>query len=483
MNARRVHRAPLYPSFTFSSSLCLCEQSSLDSEVHLFRLRTVETFLASGTPLQRMQYFRPLLERNGLSLSDHSHMRTYVPKIEAMEISILKKEINNQWLSVAFDGTSRMGEAINITGRWCSADFKLQHRLLHFVTTKHHLKGPQFASLITRVLCTNLSINPDHIIGFSRDSVSVNGAACRMLCEATFGNAENFLCICHTLNNTGEEIKFHTLEAFMTPWLELVGGRHPHHGAKALWKEVVAPQRVPGFSNTRWHSKAEIQFVLAENFNRIPSFLQQLDAYGYGEQTRKKLHTFFDDHETTLKLKLELAAMLDVRQIVRTTYELEGERLEVMLVYRRVEELRAFGRALISNHGATVLPNLDGALRATAKLGVGSNISKYFEGYGYCDGKVTSVGMFDSTLYPGKQRKAFTVKYASDGTTEDLEEEELRPLLVVKDLPERANVVAGLAPAFEYLENRITGQCREPFQCDAMYEVCDDFRSLKCSVP
>lgn len=160
-----------------------------------------------------------------------------------------------------------------------------------------------------------------------------------------------------------------------------------------------------------------------------------------------------------------------MRRLVRTTYELEGDRLEIMLVYRRVEELRAFGRALKEDEGATVLPNLDGALRATAKLVVGTKVSKFFEGYGYCEGKIISSGLVDSTLYPGKERKAYTVKYFSDGTTEDLEEEELRPLLVVKDIPERADVVAGLVPAFDYLEKRITGQCEEPYKCDTMYEV------------
>ena len=49
-------------------------------------------------------------------------------------------------------------------------------------------------------------------------------------------------------------------------------------------------------------------------------------------------------------LGLELAAILDVRIIVRTTYALEGDRLEILLVFRRIEELRALGRALASNH-------------------------------------------------------------------------------------------------------------------------------------
>ena len=50
--------------------------------------------------------------------------------------------------------------------------------------------------------------------------------------------------------------------------------------------------------------------------------------------------------------------MLDVRVLVRTTYALEGDRLEILLVPRRVEELRALGRALAANQDG-VLPNVD----------------------------------------------------------------------------------------------------------------------------
>lgn len=440
--------------------------------MHLFRLRTVEAFLMSGTPLHRLHFFRPIIERAGLSLTDVSHMRAYVPKIEDAEIQVLKKEIKGQFLCVSFDGTSRMGEAINITGRWCSTDFHLQHRLLRFITAKHHFKAPQFSSLITRVLCTDLSLQPEHVVCFSRDSVAVNGAACKLLCESTFWATENLLCICHTLNNAGGHLDLRTLNAFTTVWLDLVGGCHPHVGARDLWREAVAPQSVPGFSNTRWYSKAEIQFVIAENYGKLAVFMRRLDEYGYGDALRQKLHGFFDDHETEQKLKLEFAAMLDMRALVRTTYELEGDRLELLLVHQRIEELRAFGRSLVADEGATVLPNLDAALRSSVKLGVGSKVCKFFQGYGFCDGKVVKTDMCDSTLYPGQERNVYVVKYASDGSQEDLEEEEIRPLLVVKDMPARTGVVAGLIPAFEYLERRLRGECDAHYSCVSMYQVC-----------
>lgn len=45
-------------------------------------------------------------------------------------------------------------------------------------------------------------------------------------------------------------------------------------------------------------------------------------------------------------------------------------------------------------------------------------------------------------------------------------------MIVVKDLPERAAILEALAPAFEYLEKRLTGECEVNYNCAHMYEVC-----------
>ena len=170
----------------------------------------------------------------------------------------------------------------------------MEKRLLRFITAKLHKNHRQFAMTVTRVLCTELSVQPSQLVCISRDSVSVNGATCRLLTQSTFALAEDLLCISHTLSNVGERIQFNTLKEFFTPWLELVGGRNPHRGAQRLWRETVAPRKVSGYSNTRWYCSAEIQFVLAECFDQLPDFLSKLDALGYGDATRQKMHSVLD---------------------------------------------------------------------------------------------------------------------------------------------------------------------------------------------
>jgi hypothetical protein len=112
-----------------------CESmASATGDEMLYRYRVVETFLYSGVPLSKTDAFRPLLERAGVTLTGSQHLQAFLPKIESEEIELLIKELFEQYIAIAFDGTTRLGEALNITGRWCSADFYLRLRLLDFTT-------------------------------------------------------------------------------------------------------------------------------------------------------------------------------------------------------------------------------------------------------------------------------------------------------------------------------------------------------------
>jgi hypothetical protein len=278
--------------------------------------------------------------------------------------------------------------------------------------------------------------------------------------------------MCHTLNNMGQRLNFETLSAFMTPWLDLVGGQHPHMGAKAMWRIAVHPTRVPGFSNTRWYSKAEIEFVLGENFDKLNKFLKDLDAKEYGEATREKLHAILDQPDQAQHLELELAAMLDLRNLVRYTYELEGDRLEMLLVFDRVERLRAMGRSLSDpqQRGQGLLANVDAVLRRCAKLEVGLVLEKMFAGHGFFRGRVV-IELIDSTLQPGEEVTGYKVHYPDDNTHEDLEEVELRSVIYTLDMAERQRIIDCLVPAFEYLESRVLGTCDAQYSSKHVYQV------------
>jgi hypothetical protein len=163
---------------------------------------------------------------------------------------------------------------------------------------------------------------------------------------------------------------------------------------------------------------------------------------GIGDATTTKMKDLYTKKRA--QLCLEFAAMLDMRPLVLTTYEREGDRLELLLAYGRVETLRSLGRSL-GQEG--VLRNVEAVLRSSVKLEPGVKLRKNWpEHCGFFDGKVVSNAVdVDSTIMPGASAKAWKVKYDVDGTTEELEEIELRSLLIVSDmLPSRAPRSAAL---------------------------------------
>ena len=119
----------------------------------------------------------------------------------------------------------------------------------------------------------------------------------------------------------------------------------------------------------------------------------------------------------------------------------------------RIEELRSFGRAIKAKQDGC-LPNVDATLRKLMKLKKDVIIEKYYASHGVCTAKLVKTEKVASSLYPGQQRDAWKVKYTADGLEEHFEEEELRsgkegpvpaagdgkPVLVVRNLPERAKI-------------------------------------------
>ena len=104
--------------------------------------------------------------------------------------------------------------------------------------------------------------------------------------------------------------------------------------------------------------------------------------------------------------------------------------------FRKIEALRSLSRSLAQ---PDVLPNMeDAVLRNLCEIKPGTKVRKLWPQHGrYFDGVVKASVDVDSTVTPGTVAKAWTVKYTADNTEEDLEEVEIRKLVVVDGLPAR----------------------------------------------
>ncbi|KAK3279677.1 hypothetical protein CYMTET_12447 [Cymbomonas tetramitiformis] len=173
------------------------------------------------------------------------------------------------------------------------------------------------------------------------------------------------------------------------------------------------------FSNTRWWSKQEVENNIALNFGQLSRFLELLDSRGIGDATTKKLLSIYKSDP--LKLKVSFAAGLDgLLSMLKTTYELEGDRLEIVLAFRRIETLRAYGRQLLSvSENRGLLPNVDVVIRMSLEPTVGLAIKKEFAGHGVFLGKIMSIDKEDTGKW------WYQIEYG-DGDRETMDIEELR---------------------------------------------------------
>lgn len=102
-------------------------------EAHVDRYTITRGFAAAAVPLEKIDMLRPVLERPGTNLTDSSHLRKYIPKIESAELATIEAELKNDRGSLTIDGTRQNGEALAGVWRSCP-DLILEHRLVLFKT-------------------------------------------------------------------------------------------------------------------------------------------------------------------------------------------------------------------------------------------------------------------------------------------------------------------------------------------------------------
>ena len=87
--------------------------STLPAEMQIFHFEIVESFLSSGIPLAKVNVPRPLLGKHGHRLTSRSHINELIPAVLEKEKDKLKDELQVvKQVSVIFDGTARLGEAL-----------------------------------------------------------------------------------------------------------------------------------------------------------------------------------------------------------------------------------------------------------------------------------------------------------------------------------------------------------------------------------
>ena len=154
---------------------------NLTESTQVFRMKVASTFLHAGIPLNKLDVFRELLEENGYRLTDKRNMFDLIPFIHKHESDFISEEIKGKDLSVVFDGTTLLGEALAIGLRYVDDGWKINQRLVCLQIVVKSLTGKELARELTSVLSVQYNIGTQQLLAITKDRASVNEVAVRTL--------------------------------------------------------------------------------------------------------------------------------------------------------------------------------------------------------------------------------------------------------------------------------------------------------------
>ena len=125
---------------------------TLSRDVQVYHVKVVQTFLKAGVPLNKVDIFRDLLEENGTRLAGRRSLSDLVSFICEQEVAQILQEIAGRKVSVIFDGTTRLGEALVIVLRFVTDDWQITHRLIRLQLLAKSLAGEESARELISIL-------------------------------------------------------------------------------------------------------------------------------------------------------------------------------------------------------------------------------------------------------------------------------------------------------------------------------------------
>ena len=204
---------------------------SLPEAHKLWWLKVVTTFLKAGVPLMKIDQLRGLLEEHAYSLSDRRGMSDLIPFIQSEEKQKIKAELQGKKVSLIFDGTTRLGEALVVILRFVD-NFVIKQRLVRFLTLTKSLAGEEIARELINVLSVEYGIASERVLASMRDQASANGVAMRTI-QIVYPNMIIIGCYSHTIDLVGEKFRTPNLDGFIHLWVSLFA-HSPR--ARLFWK-------------------------------------------------------------------------------------------------------------------------------------------------------------------------------------------------------------------------------------------------------
>ena len=130
----------------------------------------------SWVPIAKLEHFRGLLEEHAYWLSDCRGMSDLIPFIRTEEQKKIKAELQGKKVSVIFDGTTRLGEALVVVLRFVNS-FEIKQYLVCFQTLARSMAGEEITMDLISTLSGEYGITSERLLAAMRDRASVNRVA------------------------------------------------------------------------------------------------------------------------------------------------------------------------------------------------------------------------------------------------------------------------------------------------------------------
>ena len=200
-------------------------------------MRVVQAFLAEGIPLAKVDGLRDVHEEHASQrLTTASHLAEYIPLILKEEREAVSRELSGRLLSLIFERTTRLGEAIAVVAPFVDDDWSIKQRLMRLRTVAKSVNARELAQVLNDCVATQYRIPGNLVYAAMRDGASVNSAAIRSL-AIFYPNVINVICFSHNLNNAGHHFNFPLLDRFCRLWIFLFS--HSVR-AKLAWKTRIS---------------------------------------------------------------------------------------------------------------------------------------------------------------------------------------------------------------------------------------------------
>ena len=273
----------------------------------------------AGVPLAKLDHFRDLLEEHAYILSHRRGMCDLIPFVQSEEQQRIRAELQGKKISVIFDGTTHLGEALVVVVRFVDG-FVIKQRLVHFSTLAKALMGEEIARELISALSVEYGIMPDRLLAAMRDRASVNGIAMRTI-KVVFPDMIDIGCYSHTIDFVGDKFRTPKLDTFIRLWVTLFA----HSPRARLW----------------WKNRTGKAMTSVEQVGSyVASFLQANPEML--PVTNQKLLEMLQNPTVRPYVQMELAAVVDVGEaFVKATYNLEGDGPVVLRCYEILNILTA----------------------------------------------------------------------------------------------------------------------------------------------